>query len=398
VARSFVAGFLVPLVRGGRLHVGRPLGARAVERLGRLAAAREAAGPRDDDAVAALAVARAEVASRFLPDAAAPPLDETTLRLGAAVHDLLVLIHPDLEGPRIARRRERIAEAARGLASVGAPRSAEEAVARHSLLARVPEIGRTDSTVSFWLGRQTFVGRPPPARVTALPALRRVRVDVVKRSWWRDIGVPAVAREALLALGAASPLGEALDPLRLDPSFSFARVLPVLRAPALCRVVAGRMLDVGLDRAGDALAMSLLRFASRQESGGQSGGVEPTPEAVAFALRFLAHVVWLDVLFAGGAATPEPGAPRGDVAPGTGTELGTLLTTAARFAPALVWPPDVAADSDAGRAFAARLDELGRRARGSTSVEAARGVVEYAARGVVTLVADAGGAARPIHI
>jgi hypothetical protein len=389
VARSFVAGFLVPLVRGGRLHVGRPLGARAVERLGRLAAAREAAGPRDDDAVAALAAARAEVASRFLPDAPAPSLDEATLRLGAAVHDLLVLIHPDLEGPRIARRRERIAQAAAGLAALGSPRTAEEAVARHSLLARVPEIGRTDSTVSFWLGRQTFVGRAPPARVTALPALRRVRVDVVKRSWWRDIGVPAVAREALLALGVASPLGEALDPLRLDPSFSFGRVLPVLRAPTLCRAVAGRMLDVGLDRAGDALAMALLRFASRQDP---PGGVEATPEAVAFALRFVAHVVWLDVLF-GGPPAPEV-APRGDVAPGTGTELGTLLTTAARLAPALVWPPDVPADGEAGRAFAARLEELARRARGSTGVEAARSVVDYA-QGAVTFGPDA---ASPIHI
>lgn len=395
MARSFVAGFLLPLVRGGRLHVGRPLGARAVERLRRQAAAREAAGPREDDALAALATARAEVASRFLPDAPAPPLDEATLRLGAAVHDLLVLIHPDLEGPRIARRRERIAQAAAGLAALGPPRSAEEAVARHSLLARVPEIGRTDSTVSFWLGRQTFVGRAPPARVTALPALRRVRVDVVKRSWWRDIGVPAVAREALLALGVASPLGEALDPLRLDPSFSFGRVLPVLRAPSLCRAVAGRMLDVGLDRAGDPLAMSLLRFASRQEpSGGASGGVEPTPEAVAFALRFLAHVVWLDVLFAGAPAAGAEVTPRGDVAPGTGTELGTLLTTAARLAPALVWPPDVAVDGEAGRAFAARLEELARRARGATGVEAARGVVDYAKR-AVTFGTDA---ASPIHI
>jgi hypothetical protein len=392
VARSFVAGFLVPLVRGGRLHVGRPLGPRAVERLGRLAAAREAAGPRDDDAVAALAAARAEVASRFLPRAPAPALDEATLRLGAAVHDLLVLIHPDLEGPRIARRRERIADAARGLAALGPPRSAEEAVARHSLLARVPEIGRTDSTVSFWLGRQTFVGRAPPARVTALPALRRVRVDVVKRSWWRDIGVPAVAREALLALGIASPMGEALDPLRLDPSFSFGRVLPVLRAPALCRAVAGRMLDVGLDRAGDALAMALLRFASRQDP---PGGVEATPEAVAFALRFLAHVVWLDVLFGGTPAASSDAATRGEVAPGTGTELGTLLTTAARLAPRLVWPPDVSADGDAGRAFGARLEELARRVRGSTGLEAARGVVEYAARGLATF---GPGAASPIHI
>jgi hypothetical protein len=395
MARSFAATFLVPLVRGGRLHVGRPFGMRAVERLSRMAAAHEAireGGQRDPDAFATLSAARLAVASRFLPGASAPPLDEATLRLGAAIHDLLVLVHPDLEGPRVTRRRERIAEAARALASLGPPPSAAEAVARHSLLARVPEIGRTDSTVSFWLGRQTFVGRAPPGRVTALPALRRVRVDVVKRSWWRDIGVPAVARDAILALGVASPLGEALDPLRLEPSFSFARVLPVLRAPALCRVVAGRMLEVGLDRAGDALAMSLLRFASRQDP---PGGVAATPEAVAFALRFVAHVVWLDVLFGGGT---EPAPSRGEPAPGTGTELGTLLTAAARLAPALVWPPDVSPDGDAGQAFALRLEELERRARGSTSIDAACGVVELASRGVGPTDDGDSAAPRPIHI
>src|SRR5450432_1050811 len=295
MARSFVSSFLLPLVRGGRLHVGRPLGPAAVERLAR------AGGAAGDDEEA-LARARRAVATLFLRGAAPPPLDEATLRLGAAVHDLLVLVHPALEGPRVARRQGRIAAAAQALAALGAPASADEAVRRHSLLARLAEIGRTDSTVTFWLGRETFVGRVPPPRVTALPTLRRVRVDVVRRSWLREIGVPAVAREVVLALGVASPLGEALDPLRLEPPVCWSRILPVLRAPALARVVAGRMLEVGLDRAGDGLAAALLRFASFQDP---PGGVPATPEAVAFALQFLAHLVWLDVLF----GAPTAGGP-----------------------------------------------------------------------------------------
>jgi hypothetical protein len=384
VARSFVSSFLVPLVCGGRLHVGRPLGRAAVERLARAVAAGEAR-----DAALALAVVRQDVAARFLRDAPAPPLDEATLRLGAALHDLLVLVHPALEGPGVTRRQARVAAAAHALASLGPPGSADEAVARHSLLARAPEIARTDSTVSFWLGREIFVGRVPPPRVTALPELRRVRVDVVRRSWMRDIGVPAVAREAVLALSVASPLGEALDPLRLEPPLAWSRILPVLRAPALGRVVAGRLLDFGLPRAGAALAAALLRFASFQDP---PGGAPATPDAVAFGLRFLAHLVWLDILYGGGAAeAPGAGPP-----PPAGPELATMLTAAASRAPALVWPRDVAPDGELGRAFAARLAALAARARGepAIAVEAARGVAAFAA----SPRREDAGLGGPIHI
>jgi hypothetical protein len=392
MARSFVSSFLLPLVRGGRLHVGRPLGPRALERLGPRVV--ERLGPRADEWLA-LARCRRAVATRFLPDVPAPPLDETTLRLGAALHDLLVLVHPGLDGPRIARRQERVAAAAHALAAVGAPLSAVDTVNRHSVLARVAEIARTDSTVTFWLGRETYVGRAPPPRVTAMPTLRRVRVDVVRRSWLREIGVPSVARDAVLALGIASPLGEALDPLRLEPPLAWGRILPVLRAPALGRIVAGRMLEVGLERAGDGLAAALLRFASFQDA---PGGVPATPEAVAFALQFLAHLVWLDVLF-GADAVRASGAPvRG------GAELGGMLAAAALRAPALVWPRDVPPDGELGRAFGARLEDLASRARGrgAPAEAAARGVAELAAgaltRGRSTSADAPADAARPIHI
>jgi hypothetical protein len=379
MARAFVSSFLLPLVRGGRLAVGRPLGARAVERLGRAVGA-------EDAAAAQLADSRRGVAARFLPDAPAPPLDEATLRLGAALHDLLVLVHPGLDGPGAGRRQERVARSAHSLvASLGAPVSALEAVNRHSLLARVAEIARTDSTVSFWLGRQTYVGRVPPPRVTALPKLRRVRVDVVKRAWLREIGVPVVARQAVLALGVASPLGEALDPLRLDPPLCWSRILPVLRAPALGRLVAGRMLEVGVTRAGDGLAAALLRFASFQDP---PGGLPATPAGVAFALQFLAHLVWLDVLFGPDApAVPSAG----------GAELAVMLTAADTLAPTLVWPRDVPSDGDLGRAFRARLDGLAARARAqpAPATEAARGVVTFAAaRAALTEAAPWA----PIHI
>src|SRR5204863_3692054 len=114
-----------------------------------------------------------------------------------------------------------------------------------------------------------------------------------RRLWFKEIGVPACGRPLWTALHRASPLGEALDPLRLEPPPAWERILPVLRFPALCRVVAGRLLELGVEPSGSALVAALKRFASMKDSAGA------TPAAVAFAIRFLVHLVWLHHLCAG---------------------------------------------------------------------------------------------------
>src|SRR5688572_3536887 len=214
--RPFVSRFLLPLVNGGPLHVSRPLDLRAVTALAevfRLPPEKRSpslVNVTEDHAAAELGRARARRARALLFDLKPPPLDEVTLRLGAAVHDLLVLAHPGL-GQGVERTdpaRLRIAEAAQTLADLGPPADASETVRRHSLLARLPEIVQPERTVSYWLGRQRFVGRTPPARVLAMPRLRRVRIDEQHRLWLRDVGVPAYARPAWAALQRASPLGE----------------------------------------------------------------------------------------------------------------------------------------------------------------------------------------------
>jgi hypothetical protein len=369
----FVPDFLLPLVRGGALHVGRPLGASAVARVletARRAAAAPAGGA---DPVRALARARAEVVGRFLPAAGAPPLDETTVRLGAALHNLLALAHPDLVGPGLTRRQERIAAAARGLAAVGPPPTAAEAVGRHSLLGRLGEIIRVDRTVRFWLGRQTFVGRTPAPRITAMPGLRRVRVEQAARAWLREIGIPGPGRVAFVELNAASPLGEALEPLRLDPPPGWGRMLSVIRFPVLARVVAGAAVDLGVERAGDALAAALYRYVSLHDP---PVGLRPSSEGAAFALRFLAHLVWLDVLFHAG-IRPRDERER---PPGGGLELAVILTAADRTRARLVWPDDVPPDSDLGRAFRGRLDTYAAQAAaaGSPRLVAAMSIADFA--------------------
>ena len=370
--RRFVSDFLLPVVRGGAVHVGRPIGLPAVDRMLRDLPLLEGA------ALDRLAACRIASATRVAPVVAPPPFDETTVRLAAALHDLLALGHPELGGTR-SRRTDRVAAAALELASVGAPRSATEAVNRHSLLARLPEIVRVDRTVHFWLGRQTFVGRRVPPRVTALPTLRRVRVEQTSRSWLREIGIPVVGRQAFLALNVASPLGEALDPLRLEPPIAWGRILPVLRFPTLARVVAGQAVAIGVDRSGDALADALYRFASFHDPPPGQPGIDASPEAIAFALRFLAHIVWLDVLFGTSAERPESADIDRSLEPGV--DLAVMLTAASRTARTLVWPADVADSGDLADAFKARLDALAKRAHihGMPRYSAAVGIAELAA-------------------
>jgi hypothetical protein len=369
--RAFVSTFLLPLVRGGAVHVSRPLGPGAVDRLVRSLPVSE------PEATSELASRRQRVAAGLLPSARPPPLDETTLRLGAALHDLLALAHPGLAGAGAGRRQASISTAALELASIGPPASAREAVDRHSLLARLPEIVRVDRTVHFWLGRQTFVGRRPPRRVLAMPAVRRVRIERTDRGWLREIGIPAVARPAFLALSVASPLGEALDPLRLDPPIAWGRILPVLRHRSLARAVAGRALEVGLLRAGDALAEALYRFASFHDP---PIGLPASADAIAFALRFLAHIVWLDVLFGGAGERPRETSGGDDRGPGSGTDLAVVLTAAARTHPTLVWPEDAPQTGPLADGFRARLELYATRAEryGRPRYSAALGIAELA--------------------
>jgi hypothetical protein len=365
--RRFVSDFMLPLVRGGSIHIARPLGMEAVARLA------EELPTTNGPAVAALGACRRAVVARAVPGATTPALDEASLRLAAALHDLLALSHPDVW--HSARRQERISEAALDLASLGAPPSAVAALERHSLLSRIPEIVRIDRTVRFWLGQRSYVGRTPPKRVTALPALRRVRVERTGRSWLREIGIPAVANRAFLAMNVASPLGEALDPLRLEPPISWGRILPALRFPPLARAVASRAVQIGVERAGDALADALYRFASFHDP---PVGLYASADALAFAVRFLAHLIWLDVLF----GTPAKEAPRGRPrAVESGVDLAVVLTAAAGVSPALVWPADVPTTGELADRFRARLDGLSARAesRGMPRFGAAHEIASLAA-------------------
>ncbi|HEX2656948.1 MAG TPA: hypothetical protein VHU40_01695 [Polyangia bacterium] len=350
MSRRFVSRFLLPLVRGGQLAIDRPLSRRGVEALART----DGDGP-ERAAIASLAAARQGALTALVPAPPLPRLDEATWRLGGAVHNLLALAHPTIaRGVGADARLERIAAEATALAALGSPRTLVETLERHSLVARLGEIVRLDRSVRYWLGRQTFIGRAPPSRVLALPRIRAVKVETARRAWLRDIGVPATARPAFLALTEASPLAEALDPLRLDPPPAWGRLLSVLKFPALSRLVAGHLAETGVGLTGDALADALYRFVAHQDAPPYRGPYQATPETVAFALGFLGHLVWLEVAFGDGLETrPERERPLGDL---PGRELAVLLAAADQRAPGLLRPPDVSVDSELGRKFERHLE------------------------------------------
>jgi hypothetical protein len=338
--RRFVSGFVLPLVKGGILHVGRPVGWRDLAKL--QARLNQPSEDTETRAAAEVGLRRQAYAATLLAPRGPLPLDHTSLRLAAAAHNLLVLGHPELKGRE--RDQERLAELARDLADLGPPEHELEATARTSLLAHLPDAVRVEHQVQVgpsWLHLrvqgQGAMGLP----LRGLAWLPSAQVQVRRRTWWKEIGVPVCADDAIEALFRACPMLEAMDPLRLHPPLSWRRILPVLHFPALSRAFANRVLELGTEAAGSALAGALLRFASVGE------GNQPLANAreAALGIRFVAHIFWLDQLWGETRALDA------------GCDLASLLA-AAEIEPRLIWPPDVSRDSETGAPVVRALQRL----------------------------------------
>jgi hypothetical protein len=160
----FAEQFLLPLVRGGTLHVGAPLGRVGLEKL--------RAASLDGALAADIALARQAVAAELLFDPIPPPLDLEALRLAVAAHDLLFLAHPRAAAVGVRGRLGDIAEFASKLAKLPPTLDADTLVARHTLLHLLPALGRTDVRVSFWVGKREFHGEEPPLGPTCAACAR----------------------------------------------------------------------------------------------------------------------------------------------------------------------------------------------------------------------------------
>jgi hypothetical protein len=238
---AFLDGFVRPLVAGGELHVGRPLTAVDVQRF-------------DDElphaSVAAEAVddARADVLAALI--ARPPPmiLGADELALAAALHDGLVLAHPDADGALVTdRMRKKVAATALALASQPPSRERIRVLARHALLHNLFALGRDDLLVSWWTGHARFLGQKAPARLTAWRGVRRVREEVTRAGFDELLASPDVA-PITAALVRRTPLTQLLSSHPAAPPLHWEDAAFLLRDAELARAIAYQVVDASEPR------------------------------------------------------------------------------------------------------------------------------------------------------
>lgn len=204
---SFIERFVLPLLRGGPVHV---QGLLAPSALKGFAAERAPDATLITEACAAMRLRLARVGP--VGDIGVLPMD--VVGLCAVWHNLLALTHPEVSGSARLRRRVRDWSEAM-LTWVDAPRTRAEVSLRHAVLGRLEALGRVDTHVTFWAGFADFVGVPPPRVLVAWPNLRRVeearhRVDLHELLRALDLGDRGGGDDDLLpvvrAALAASPL------------------------------------------------------------------------------------------------------------------------------------------------------------------------------------------------
>ena len=210
---------LAPIVLGGTVAPGHAIGARIAWSLG------GADAPTDRALAARVDAARLRRARTLAPVDAVPEIDPVDWALAAALHDMLQAANPTFDAPLRRRAAARILDIASAtIDRAPPPARVGEALARHTWFARLFDIKRTDTSVSYWLGARNYLGREPPARLQAWPELRRVHV-VRERRDVVDLSPIAVDRDRLTQTLAAflvrTPLTDVATCTRAAPRFAW---------------------------------------------------------------------------------------------------------------------------------------------------------------------------------
>ena len=289
---------MAPLVLGGAVRPGHAIGARAA-----LGPGLPVVRSLDPELAARVQAARVRRARRLAPIdllAAATPAEWT---LAAALHDLLQVANPAFDTGLRRSAAGRILEVAREtIERVPAAANVREALSRHTWFARVFDIARTDTTVSWWIGSHTYLGVDPPPRLQAWPELRRVSV-VVKPRALLHLAPLAVDRshlaDAVARLLTRTPLTDLATCTREGPLFTWGESTLALVATRAGRTLSLRALagspPVEVDAALGRATRELL--ATRRAEG--------APAVTLLAERTLAQA-------GGHAAPPQWSSPRPD--------------------------------------------------------------------------------------
>jgi hypothetical protein len=221
IADRLFRGFMAPLVLGGEMTPHKPIGPQVALMIGE---ERVAADPELVSHVQLARVRRARQLVALDRLATATPVEWA---LAAALHDIVQSTHPGFDA---AFRRKSAAKllglVEQALELVPRVTSVGDALSRHTWFARAFEITRTDTVVSWWVGKRTFLGTTPPSRLTSWPELRRVNVVKTPRalvelpSSGATVDAPALDR-ALDVFLARTPLTDLATMTRAEPAFEW---------------------------------------------------------------------------------------------------------------------------------------------------------------------------------
>lgn len=288
----FAAGFLHPLLTGGTVELGRPIGPGCVETF----AHARPGDPTIDQEIYAAIYARG---STIAPVRGLPYPDRGTLALAIACHDLMVVTDPMLDRVFARGHRRRILEWVERLCELaGPPETRGQALSRHAVVSRALTVERTDVVIKNWAYTYRFFGRPIPPRVVAMPRLRFVKRNESKQTLLallaslEQADVPA--RSALRRLLASSPITELLRfDLASDFRFGGAAVA-VLSDPSIRYGIARELVDQGLDAYDEPLGDALAALRADQAP----------PAVLYYVLAFVLELIVLDTLNARGEPSP----------------------------------------------------------------------------------------------
>jgi hypothetical protein len=228
---QFLERFVLPLVAGGEVHIGRPLTTLELQRF-------EAELGNATVALVAVDEARTDVLAELIARPPALVLDADELALSVGLHNALVLAHPDADGALVTdAMRRKIAAAAVRMVSQPPSRDRTRVLARHALLHNLLDLGRADVTVSWWTGRARFLGQKPPARLTAWKGMRRVREEVARAGFDELLASPESA-PVIASLLRRTPLTQLLAASAAAPPLHWEDAVFLLRDAELARAVA----------------------------------------------------------------------------------------------------------------------------------------------------------------
>ena len=337
--------FILPLVSGGKVHVGRPLDASD------LAALQDEASLQGELVVAVEGAMGRRAADLWLTEVDTA-LDPWALRLVAAAHNLLFLSHPGAERWTVrSRTREQVEAFIISCLDMPRPIDEEQLVARHVLLENLIWLSREDVEVRFWLGRRQFQGTSPPPGLLRWQRLRRVRQTHATVNWLGTDLSPAQVHSLGLLL-RQSPLTDLLSPHRGAPAFRWQPVLGPLASPAICRLACHQYAEMGLSVVGPPLARAFWDLV------GRAGKMQHHRRALVVVSGLVLYLL-ATASMSGPADAPPPELRRSDDLPQE--SLGSVLVAAARcgLMPPQEALPDREIQSKLGQWLSAYRDRLG---------------------------------------